>query len=102
QAGGGAGLVADQDPGGRDGRAGGGQQPGDLAGQLLGQPLVVVVAEGDQLAGGGQGAAVAGPGQPGGGAGGAQDRGAAGRQVRPGQVGVALVEHDHALDRALV
>ena len=69
----------------------------DLPGELLGQPLVVVVAEGDQLAGGSQDAAVAGPGQA---------RGALvelGTRRRPlggsaasGQVGVALVEDDHA------
>jgi hypothetical protein len=97
-------LVADEDAaGGHLGPAvgagrGGGGQGGHLALQLLRQPLVVVVAEGDQLAGGGEHAGVAGAGQARGAVVGDDPQLAPGRDLDLDGVRLRLVEDDHALD----
>src|SRR5437879_2068083 len=94
-------LVDDPDAAGGDLGVGVGIEGGHLAGQLLRQPLVVVVAEGDVGPAGGQDAGVAGAGQAGV-ALGVADYGAgpSGGDLDLDRVGLRLVEDDHDLDLA--
>ena len=57
-------VEVDHDAGGAERDVGTSGEHGHLRGQLAGHPLVVVVAERDQLAGGGTDARVAATGQP--------------------------------------